>query len=102
MNQDKRKIRRIQKLIAKKFIKHRKKLGYPSHEKFSGLNDMSRSSYESYKKGANMNMDTFIHILGSLGLSFSEFLEEVDEATKELYPEHLEKKDLRRIFPPKK
>jgi transcriptional regulator with XRE-family HTH domain len=101
MNRDKEKIQNVQDRIAKKLIKHRRALGYPSHEKFSGLNDMSRSSYEGYEHGANMNLDTFIHILGALGLSFSEFLEEIDEATKTLYPDRFTEKDIRKIYPPK-
>jgi hypothetical protein len=48
-----------------------------------------------------MNLDTFIHILGALGLSFSQFLEEIDEATKTLYPDRLTEKDIRKIYPPK-
>ena len=101
MIRDKDKIQEAQKLIAKKLMKHRKACGYASHEKFSGLNDVSRSSYESYEQGGNMNLSTFIHIVAAMGLSFSEFFEELDGLTCDLYPDRHTKEQLQKIWPPK-
>ena len=97
MKRDKEKIKEVQQLIADHIKKHRSISGYSSSEQFSTLNNLSRATYEGYEKGANMNLDTFIHILGLLGLSFSEFFEELDDTPQDLYPNRLTKQDLRSI-----
>ena len=101
MNRNKEKIQEILNVIGTEIAKRRKAMGYPSHEKFSAPNDMSRSSYEGYEHGKNMNLATFIHILGVLGISFQDFFSQIDDLTSELYPERLTEDVIKEIWPRK-
>ena len=101
MNRDKERIDEILKVIGAEIARLRREMGYPSHEKFSAPNDMSRSSYESYEHGGNMNLATFIHILGVMGVSFQDFFADLGDLTSELYPDRLTKEEILKIWPPK-
>jgi len=80
MQRDDKNIAEIQKRIGERLKELRIDRGYTNYEHFAFSNDVSRSNYGKYENGHNMRMDTFIHILTALDISFQDFFSDFHHA----------------------
>ncbi len=54
----------------------RKAKGFKNYEKFAYLNDIGRSQYGKYEKGADMRLSTFFRVLKAMNVNPIEFFSE--------------------------
>lgn len=73
-----------QKIIGERLSQVRKEKGYANYEHFCYEHGFPRSKYIGYENGANMRLDTLIHLLSALDISFVEFFDPINEAIAEI------------------
>lgn len=54
----------------------RKDAGYSGHDKFAYANDISRTQYVNYERGADMHFSTLMNLLEMLNMSPADFFSE--------------------------
>ena len=61
--------------LGKKLQEVRKERGYKNYEKFAFENDIPRTQYGRYERGADLKVSSLLKVLNALDIPASEFFE---------------------------
>ncbi|SFW53121.1 helix-turn-helix domain-containing protein [Chitinophaga sancti] len=69
----------IYKKIGARIKQLRKEKGYSSYEDFAYENDINRSQFGKYERGADMRISTLVKILDALDVDLKEFVKGMED-----------------------
>jgi transcriptional regulator with XRE-family HTH domain len=68
------------KKLAERIRELRIKKGYSSFERFAFENDIDRSQYGKYERGADLRITTLVRVIKALDVKIDEFFKDWDKA----------------------